>query len=83
MDETKAFYTTVVREPGKRGQKVGWLFGPFDTEVEARILVPLARREAAKIDAFADFDAFGVTARTATDHPAGILNGKIDYAPML
>ena len=81
MVQTKAFYTTVIREPATRAQKVGWLFGPFASEVEARVLIALARREAAKIDAFSDFDAFGVTARTATNHPPGVLNGKIEHAP--
>lgn len=76
-DDNRKFYVTMVREPGKQGQKVGWLAGPFDSEDEARGHVPQAKAAASKIDPFSDFDAFGVSSRTGASHPPGVLNAHL------
>lgn len=70
----KKFYVTIVREPGTKAQKVGWLAGPFDSQDEAEKHVPAARKKASELDPYSDFDAFGVTSREAKTHPPGVLN---------
>lgn len=71
--ELQRFYVTMVREPGPR-QKVAWLAGPFNSKEEADSHVEAASAKAREVDPWADFDVFGVTGRTATTHPPGVLN---------
>jgi hypothetical protein len=52
--EPRAYYVTMLR-----GKRVAWLAGPFDTHKEALSKVDDAKREACRLDVWADFDAFG------------------------
>jgi hypothetical protein len=57
------YYVTVIR-----GERVGWLRGPFDTEPLARAALPEARRLAERLDYRCAFDLFG-TAKVETHRP--------------
>ena len=69
------FYCTVVR-----GQKVGYLLGPYPDKSTARAMIPEARRLAHEIDRFTAFDAFGVVRVECEGHalPPGVLNVKLE-----
>lgn len=64
------FYTTVIR-----GNRVGYLLGPFDDEPTARAAMPAARRLAEQVDPFTVFDAFG-TCRVEL-RPGPLPRGKL------
>jgi hypothetical protein len=71
--ETTAYYVTVIR-----GERTGWLLGPYATHAEALARVDAARIVAQTIDPYTVFDAFGTASRTArvpfARMPAGRLN---------
>lgn len=72
------FYCTVIRANGTPARRVGFLLGPYDDEPTARERIPDARRLAAEIDPFTEFDLFG-TARLVRDElPAGTLNARLE-----
>jgi len=70
----KKYYVTMIRA-GK--DKPAFLAGPFDTHEEAKAHVEPARKKAAEVDPWSDFDAFGTTGVTAEKHPPGVLNRHI------
>lgn len=72
------FYVTVQRLTNDK-PKVGWLLGPYDTELDARADIPTARRLAEQADPRTVFDAFG-TARLERDGdlPPGVLNRQLE-----
>ncbi len=65
------YYVTIVR-----GQRVGYLFGPYDKERDARADIPRARVLAYEIDPFACFDAFGTGRVEAPTLPTGVLESR-------
>jgi hypothetical protein len=72
----QAFYVTM-----RNGSRTAWLLGPFNSEQEAREMLPAARTKAIEIDPYNHFHAFGTasieidTGRTA---PYGCLNTYFD-----
>lgn len=75
MDD-KRYYTTVVRQTSNT-IKVGYLFGPFESEAAARERIPEARRLAEAVDPFTAFDAFGTCAvKGGPPFPVGVLNDR-------
>jgi|HubBroStandDraft_6_1064221.scaffolds.fasta_scaffold808273_3 hypothetical protein len=73
MEPARDYYVTM-----RRAQRTAWLAGPFQTHAEALALVDTTRREAAAVDPWTHFDAFG-TASLVRDpgNPVGKLNGRI------
>ncbi len=69
------YYVTIVR-----GNRLGTLVGPFESETDARPWVDPARDAAVRLDPRAWFDGFGVT-RLARHFGAGKLNGHVGYTP--
>lgn len=69
------FYTTVLR-----GQKVGYLLGPFADEPTARAAISAARRLAEQIDPRTIFDAFGTCKIeiTSGELPRGVLMDRYE-----
>lgn len=69
------FYVTM-----RRGKKVAWLLGPYDTHGEALADVDRARGEAERVDRWTWFDAFG-TAKVTTlgggSLRPGVLNERV------
>lgn len=71
--ESKKFYVTMVRNPG-RDQQVAKLAGPFDEHEHALAHVEEAQRYANEIDPRSHFDYFGTSGITAAEHRPGVLN---------
>lgn len=67
------FYVTL-----RRDSRTAWLAGPFAEHKAAMDMVDAARRVAAEIDPFVDFDAVG-TARVVSGRPLrrGVLNSRL------
>lgn len=65
------FYVTVIRD-----RRVGYLAGPYDLPPTPE-MVDRYRRIACDIDPWCDFDAFGITAVTANNFPAGVLTSDL------
>jgi hypothetical protein len=76
MPEQIGFYVTVIR-----GQRVGWLAGPYATKEEAEGNVQAARNAAYEVDPATHWDAFGVTKLSRPDGgrplPPGVLNNRL------
>lgn len=68
----RSFYVTV-----RRAKRVGWLAGPFSSELEARAMVDDASRLAIELDPWAHFDAFGTASVEVKDPPRGVLNDRL------
>ncbi len=71
--DVRDYYVTMVR-----GKRVAWLAGPFGTHTEALTRVDDAKREACRLDAWADFDAFGTSSLPRDPrNPKGKLNSHL------
>ena len=67
---TEHYYVTI-----RRGERYGYLKGPYTTHEEALAEVKDGKARAEKQDAFACFDAFG-TAKYTGDNPPPSVFGK-------
>ena len=68
----RRFYVTVVR-----GERTGFLAGPFETHQAALDMVPAARRVANEVDPRTAFDGFGTVSMEPGPWPAGVLNANV------
>jgi hypothetical protein len=65
----EAFYVTMIRD----GRFVAWLAGPFTAKETAEAHVAPLKSLANRLDAWTDFDAFGVTGCRAGFTPHGVI----------
>jgi hypothetical protein len=72
----QAFYVTM-----RDGSRTSWLLGPFNSEPEARELLPAARKQAIDLDPYNHFHAFGTASieiPSGCHAPAGCINHFFD-----
>jgi hypothetical protein len=71
--EPREFFVSIVRSSTQHGL----LAGPFATHAEALAMLPAARAEATRLDAWSDFDAFGTCSLPAGSRRRGVLNDNL------
>lgn len=69
------FYVTMIRGAAPR-DRLAFLAGPFPTKAAAELARPSAERLACHLDAWADFDGFGVT-MLDPPHRLGVFNHMV------
>ena len=79
LSEARDFYVSMVRD-----KRYALMAGPFATHAEALQMVEPVRKEAGRLDPFADFDAFGTCSmlRRSTNKD-GWLNVYVGAKPRL
>lgn len=77
MSDPRDYYVSMVRD-----SRYALMAGPFATHAEALEMVDAVRKEAARLDPFCDFDAFGTCSkRRSADNKMGFLNVWVGAKP--
>lgn len=73
MSEARDYYVSMIR--GEKKKQVAFMAGPFATHEEALAQVDAVKREASRLDTWADFYLFGTCSRPRSpDNKPGWLN---------